>query len=172
MTLFICITLHESNRTKWKTWPNLFQNWNTAAITTITKLGQWQGDLLIFHVSRQILLEHNLLNTTVKLIGTTLRKHSQTLSPAEHRNPKITTLLKKHFLNKYWSSIEKYHKTNMPRKASVQKQSSRGVLKKMCSENMQQIYRRTPMPKQLYWNRISAWVFCCKFSAYFQNTFS
>ena len=28
-----------------------------------------------------------------------------------------------------------------------QKQPSRGVLRKMCSENMQQIYRRTPMPK-------------------------
>ena len=29
----------------------------------------------------------------------------------------------------------------------VQKQPSRGVLKKRCSENMTQIYRRTPMPK-------------------------
>ena len=28
-----------------------------------------------------------------------------------------------------------------------QKQPSRGVLSKRCSENMQQIYRRTPMPK-------------------------
>ena len=28
-----------------------------------------------------------------------------------------------------------------------QKQPSRGVLMKRCSENMQQIYRRTPMPK-------------------------
>ena len=28
-----------------------------------------------------------------------------------------------------------------------QKQPSRGVLRKRCSENMQQIYRRTPMPK-------------------------
>ena len=25
---------------------------------------------------------------------------------------------------------------------------------------------------QLYWNRTSAWVFCCKFAAYFQNIFS
>ena len=30
---------------------------------------------------------------------------------------------------------------------TLQKQPSRGVLKKRCSENMQQIYRRTPMPK-------------------------
>ena len=52
-------------------------------------------------------------------------------------------------------------------------------LKKRCSENMQQIYRRAPMPKcdfnnvskQLYWYRILAWVFSCKFAAYFENTF-
>ena len=38
----------------------------------------------------------------------------------------------------------------------------------------------TPMPKcdfnkvvlHLYWNHTSAWVFSCKFAAYFQNTFS
>ena len=29
----------------------------------------------------------------------------------------------------------------------LQKQPFRGVLKKRCSEKMQQIYRRTPMPK-------------------------
>ena len=26
--------------------------------------------------------------------------------------------------------------------------------------------------KQLYWNHASAWVFSCKFAAYFKNTFS
>ena len=44
---------------------------------------------------------------------------------------------------------------------------------------MQQIYRRTPIPKcdfnkialQLYWNHTSARVFSCKFAAYLQNTF-
>ena len=49
-------------------------------------------------------------------------------------------------------------------------------LKKRCSKNMQQDYRRTPMrkcdfnkvAKQLYRNHKSA----CKFAAYFQNTFS
>ena len=59
------------------------------------------------------------------------------------------------------------------------KQPPRGVLKKSCSENKQQIYRRTPMPKcdfnkvtlQIYWNHTSAWVFSCNFAAYFQNTF-
>ena len=57
--------------------------------------------------------------------------------------------------------------------------TQRGSLE-MCSENMQQIYRRIPMPKfdfnkvalQLYLNRTSAWVLSCKFSACFQNTFS
>ena len=60
----------------------------------------------------------------------------------------------------------------------IQKQPSRGVLSKRCSENMQQIYRRTPMPKcdfnkialQLYWNHTLALVFSCKFAVYFQNT--
>ena len=50
-----------------------------------------------------------------------------------------------------------------------------GVPVKRCSENMLQIYRRTPMrkcdfkkvAKQLYLNHTSAWVFSCKFAAYF-----
>ena len=49
------------------------------------------------------------------------------------------------------------------------KQTFRGVLRKRCSENMQQIYRRTPLPKcdfnkvtkQFYWNHTLAWVFSC-----------
>ena len=60
----------------------------------------------------------------------------------------------------------------------IQKKSSRSVFKKRCSENMQQMYRRTPLSKcnfnkvafQLYWNRTLAWVFSRKFAAYFQNT--
>ena len=44
---------------------------------------------------------------------------------------------------------------------------------------MQQIYRRSPMAKcdfnkavkQLYLDQTLAWVFSCKFGAYFQNTF-
>ena len=61
-----------------------------------------------------------------------------------------------------------------------QKQPPRGVLKKRCSDIMHQIYRRTPLPKsdfnkvakQIYINHTSAWVFSCKFAAYFQNSFS
>ena len=60
-----------------------------------------------------------------------------------------------------------------------QNQPFRGVLRKRCSENMQQIYRRTPMSKcdfdkaakRLYWNHNSVLVFPCKFTVYFQNTF-
>ena len=56
------------------------------------------------------------------------------------------------------------HKDQYP--LNQQKQSSRGVLRKRCSKYMQQIYRRTSMPKcdfkkvgkQLYWNRTSAWM--------------
>ena len=63
---------------------------------------------------------------------------------------------------------------------AFRKQSPRGVHWKRCSENMQQIYRTTPMAKcdfnkvvlQLYWNHFSAWVFSSKFAAYFKNTFS
>ena len=48
-----------------------------------------------------------------------------------------------------------------------------GVFRKRYSENMQQIYRRTPIPKfgfnkvpkQLYWNYYLAWMLSCKFAA-------
>ena len=49
-----------------------------------------------------------------------------------------------------------------------QKQPSRGVLRKRCSANMQQIYRRTPMPKCDF----NKWVLSRKFAACFQNIFS
>ena len=62
----------------------------------------------------------------------------------------------------------------------IPKHSSIGVRRKRCLRNRQPIYRKTPMPKcdfnkvalQLYWNHTSAWVFSCRFAAYFQNTFS
>ena len=51
---------------------------------------------------------------------------------------------------------------------------SRSALRKRCSKNMQQIYSRTPMPKSdatLLKSHIGMGV-SCKFSVYFQNTFS
>ena len=45
-----------------------------------------------------------------------------------------------------------------------QKHPSRGVLRKKCSVNMQQIYRRTPMPKYDF-NKVALHAtFCCIFS--------
>ena len=58
----------------------------------------------------------------------------------------------------------------------IHQQLSRGLLRKRCSENIQQIYRRTPILKcdynkvamQLYWNHTcSVWVYFCKFAAPF-----
>ena len=60
------------------------------------------------------------------------------------------------------------------------KQLSRGVLSKSCSENMQQIYRRTSLPKCDF-NKVAKQLFLkshfglgvpCKFAAYLKNTFS
>ena len=48
----------------------------------------------------------------------------------------------------------------------IQKQPSKGVLEKKCSKNMQQIYRRTPIPKCTL-----VWVFSYKFAAYGWDTF-
>ena len=57
----------------------------------------------------------------------------------------------------------------------IQKQPSKGAPRKRCSENMQQIYKRTPklkydfnkVAKHLYWNRTLAWMFSCIFSEHF-----
>ena len=62
----------------------------------------------------------------------------------------------------------------------LQKQPSGVVFRKRCSENMQQIYKRTPMSKcdfnkvakQLHWDHTSVSVLSCKFAAYFWITFS
>ena len=54
-----------------------------------------------------------------------------------------------------------------------QKKPSRSVLRTKCSENMHQIYRRPPNAEvRFHWNRTSAGLFSCKFSACFQNIFS
>ena len=59
---------------------------------------------------------------------------------------------------------------------NIQAVPSRVVLRKRCFKNMQQIYKRTHMPKCDF-NKVgkqgcsSAWMFSCKFAAYFQNAF-
>ena len=68
---------------------------------------------------------------------------------------------------------------NRNRHTKIQKQPSRNVLRKRCSENMQQIYRRKPMPKcdfdkdakQLYWNCTSTWVSPVNLLHIFRTTF-
>ena len=75
---------------------------------------------------------------------------------------------------------QRFHNTMLTPVLVFQKPPCRGVLRKKCSKNMQQIYSSIPMSKcdfnkdakQLYWNHTSAWAFSCKFAAYFQNTFS
>ena len=55
----------------------------------------------------------------------------------------------------------------------IQKQPSRGILRRRHSENMQQIYMRTPIPKCDF-NKVALklYVFSCKIAAYFQNSIS
>ena len=54
----------------------------------------------------------------------------------------------------------------------------KGVLKICCKftgedpcQSVISIKLQSNFTKQLYWNHTSAWVFSCKFAAYFQNTF-
>ena len=62
----------------------------------------------------------------------------------------------------------------------LQKQPSKDVLRKRYSENMQQIFKKTPMLKCDLNKDAKAsllkshliWLLTCKFAAYFQNTFS
>ena len=91
-------------------------------------------------------------------------------------------------MSKYWCCrstyqgyiLEEMRKSNLCCWNFVQEQPLWGFLKKRCSENMQQIDRRTPIQtcafnkvvKQLSWNHTSIWMFSCKFAACFQNTFS
>ena len=90
-----------------------------------------------------------------------------------HRHEPLSSWIKSCYLKFVFSAMSKASCS------TIQKQPSRGVLKKTCSEIMQQICRESPMPKcdfnkvalQIYWNHTSAWVFSCKFAAYFQNTF-
>ena len=50
-----------------------------------------------------------------------------------------------------WHSLhqqKQVHEQVLITNSTIQKQPPRGVLGKRCSENIQQIYRRTPMPKR------------------------
>ena len=70
-----------------------------------------------------------------------------------------------------WSSTTKlqifFSKIN---RCHLQKQPSRGVLRKRYSENMQQIYRKTPMPCNFIEITLGHRCSPVKFAACFQNT--
>ena len=80
--------------------------------------------------------------------------------------------MKAHMIHKMTEVIQKQRNQSLNIKTDKFLQSC--SYKKMFW-NMHQIYFRTPMPKchfhvdkkQLYWNHTSAWVFICKFVAYF-----
>ena len=67
---------------------------------------------------------------------------------------------------KHWKIVTKLLKkiidlgSSAKAKQLITEAATRGVLRKRCSESIQQIYSRTPMPK-----------FSCKFAAYFQSNF-
>ena len=82
---------------------------------------------------------------------------------------KYTFLYKSH-----WSgSIFLLFEGSQPQNVLISEAAIKMCSWERCSENIQQIERRTPMlnAKQLFWNHTSAWVFSCQFAAYFQNTF-
>ena len=117
----------------------------------------------------------SFLFTLSNIFGTKHAVNASKLCKSFHRRHHLLLVLRQHpfvVLSRVLTcfSISTYN---------CQKQPPEGVLGKRCSENMQQIYRRTPMPKcdfnkvskQLYWNHTSGWVFSCKFAVMFQNTF-
>ena len=67
----------------------------------------------------------------------------QVLLAAELKSPKI--LIPRLLQNKSNVNVESIRKSKQLH--YLQKQPSRGVLRKRYSENMQEIYRKTPMPK-------------------------
>ena len=75
---------------------------------------------------------------------------------------------------RFWDLLCFICLTFNPQYCYLQKQQFKGLFRKGCPENMQQIYRRTPMPKcdfnkvslRIYLNHTSAWAFSCKFPAY------
>ena len=108
-----------------------------------------------------------------------MKKQITILGTFHSFEPRISTMpksnLKKrsHNFDYYYWNLMKLFCFCKSKKRSVflttnkgQKKPPRGVTRKRCSENMQQSYKRTPMPKwdhnkvakQLYWNHISTWV--------------
>ena len=63
---------------------------------------------------------------------------------------------------RFWSLGWRHTLKLKNKNRSVQKQPPRGVPMKRCSENMQEIYRRTPMPKCNFFIEIAFWHSCSR----------
>ena len=78
--------------------------------------------------------------------------------------------------NLVWNKFGKNLDMEINLELHIPQQSSRGILRKSCSENMQKIYKRTTMGATFpcfatLLKSHSPWVFSRKFVSYFQNTF-
>ena len=158
-----------------KPWCNGYRHWRYSFVFNVN-FGQISNIALVRSSPPEVLLGKGVLKIYRKFTGEHLCR--KICSWFGRQLTFVSTYFKICFRNKRQLSLWK--PSHFCVKWLVQKQPPRGVPRKRCSENMQQIYRRTPMPKcdfnkvakQLYWNRTLAWVFSCKFAAYSQNTFS
>ena len=77
--------------------------------------------------------------------------------------------------NPHWNSVLQCWNKAKKSNEIGQKQSARGVLKKVAPKICWRTHMRewdfNKVANQFYWNHISAWVFSCRFARYFQNTF-
>ena len=143
--------------------------------------------LLVWKLSRSLSRNDNQLSWSfLTMFPNTFGKSIYTfyLQKAGIRSPLFILVILVVFLKTTWicNSFENYvvrFRFTIYDKLGLQKHPFRGALRKRCSKNMHQIYRWTSMPKydfnkiaiQLYWNHTSAWLFSCKFAAFFQNIF-
>ena len=122
-----------------------------SPVSNLRQLLQWNQLLLVF-------LKKTVLKTIIKQYHHKQRYGSLFFSKITWWNHS--------FQCKFWeisALIRPYLKQYFQ---DTQKQPLRGVLKKRCSENKQQIYRRTLMPTCEI-----TWVFPWKYAAHFQNIF-
>ena len=124
---FAKLPLYEPNQTKWKLAKSFLElkycgynhNYQTRSVTrkllntSCVKTDAYGTQSAKYHC----IIDWN-----------NFKKTFSNLNPAEHRNPKIKALLKKQFLNKYWSSLEKHHKTTMTQKTSVSPSHTLGII--------------------------------------------
>ena len=142
MLFFSLVSLHRKwNRTRWL---SAQIKW-TCCVTSRQDLRKWEN-------FRKILKSSALTN-----VGILSHAKLQTML---HFHNKLSWDLKE---NSYQRKLN-FYSIKRSWNFKWKKQPPRDVPRTRCSENMQQIYWRTPI-------HTSAWVFSCKFATYFQNTF-